>query len=1075
MEGKHNMKKILYAILLLSALVVLADETWGKFRIRNDGTVQFENLNFQTTVMFRPKWLSTAIVNPVLKKTEKQIRFHGSLEVPGQDMTGVYEYSCTSEPSGGFRFSGSLTFPAPLPINTAHLGFSVPLGTLVEYDGKCIALPEVYKKTVVAQKNCRELKLYIPGGMVLEIRDAFRFVIQDNRAFRKNSNNFSFRILYKTLRKQQELKLNCSINAYPVKSRIVDITKAANRGFRDDFAEDGKGGWTDQGAGHDLRMVPAGIMKYEQIPFRIVDEKKHPGRTVIAVAGEDRSIPVAEAVLELPENDAKGLSLLHTSAWTPPEFGEMTVQYADGSQQKIPVTGTKECGNWCNPQNRSNGYVLWRGFTTQNVVGLYVSSFKLTGKKPRRIVFRITDPKAVWLIAGVTLNGEYVPVRFQQEQEVIVREGKEWAPLKFKSEIPEGSALDFSFLLDAPAGKYGRIIAAPDGRLVYENLPEKTVRLWGENICQYALRHDKPVFRSLAEYFARMGVNLIRLHHHDNDLVAPGSETGTDLNYEHLDRLEYFVAEMKKNGIYVTTDLFTSRKVNYARIPELRELLKTRKNPGKNLYKVLLPFSDAALEDWKAFVRNWMTHRNPYTGMTWAEDPVLVYLNLVNEDNVSISWNYCGLGPFLQEKFDLWTKANALPASKISNSNRDFRRFLDEAHSACYRKMMDFLRNECGVKAMLTSHNFYSDVPVTILRNQFDLVDDHLYGDHPSAWGLPQGYSQGNSLISMGGIARQFSSSRIFGKPFSVTEFSFPAPNIYRAAWGPLMGAYAAFQDWNALTRFAYGFSTVNSTPRRIINDFESANEPMTQFSDRIFAALFLRGDVTPAPEKVALKLPDFYRTKHAEYGFPGDFQMLGLITRTGSVIRDEQIPDGADLFPHISNEEIRRRWRTALEKRVAVSSTDELMLDGNKGVFRVDTPRTQCITLPGGSASTGALSVGKVNTFTTVAVISLDGKPLKETRSAVLFHLTDVCNSNIRFANEQKTVVLNKGTLPLLFRRGSAEVSLAADRPFTVTALDCDGVIKGTIPGTVEDGHFRFTLKNDRFPGGVMVYHLTR
>ena len=172
MEGKHNMKKILYAILLLSALVVLADETWGKFRIRNDGTVQFENLNFQTTVMFGPKWLSTAIVNPVLKKTEKQIRFHGSLEVPGQDMTGVYEYSCTSDTSGGFHFSGSLTFPAPLSINTAYLGFSVPPGTLVVCDGKRIALPEVYKEIIVAQKNCRELKLYIPGGMVLEIRDA---------------------------------------------------------------------------------------------------------------------------------------------------------------------------------------------------------------------------------------------------------------------------------------------------------------------------------------------------------------------------------------------------------------------------------------------------------------------------------------------------------------------------------------------------------------------------------------------------------------------------------------------------------------------------------------------------------------------------------------------------------------------------------------------------------------------------------------------------------------------------------------------------------------------------------------
>lgn len=1071
------MKKILYAILFFSVSVVLTAGTRNGFQFRDNGVIQFENISFQTTVMFGPKWNSTAIMNPILKENGEQVHFLSNLEVPGQNMTGAYEYFCSPGKSAGLRFSGMLTFPSPLPINMAYLGFSIPLGTLVYYDGKPIALPpNVCKKALVAQKSCRELKLYIPGGMILKIQGAFRFVVQDNRIFRKNSNDFAVRILYDTVRKREKLKLDCTLHVYPVKSRIVDLTEAANRGFRDEFANDGKGGWTDQGAGHDLRMVPAGIMKYGQIPFRIVDERKSPGRTVIAVAGENRSIPVAEAVLELPENDAKGISLLHASAWTPLEFGEMTVQYADGSQQKIPVTGTTECGNWCNPQNRSNGYVLWRGFTTQNVVGLYASSFKLTGKKPRRITFRITNPDAVWLITGVTLNEEYVPVRFQQDQEVIVREGKEWGRLKFKSEIPEGSALDFSFLLDAPAGKYGRITAAPDGRLVYEKRPEKTVRLWGENICQYALRHSKPVFRSLAAYFARMGINLIRLHHHDKDLVAPDSETGTDLNYEHLDRLEYFVAEMKKNGIYVTTDLFTSRKVHLDRIPELRPVLKTRKNFNPSvLYKAILPFSDAALEDWKTFVRNWMTHRNPYTGLTWAEDPVLVYLNLVNEDNVSLWWNRCGLGPFFQEKFDLWAKANGLPPSKVSNSNRNFRRFLDEAHSVCYRKMMDFLRNECGVKAMLTSQNFYSDIPVTILRNQFDLVDDHLYADHPSSWELPQGYSQGNSLISMGGIARQFTSSRIFGKPFSITEFSFAAPNIYRAAWGPLMGAYAAFQDWNALTRFAYGFSTVNSTPRRIINDFESANDPMTQFSDRIFAALFLRGDVTPAPDKIALKLPDFYRLENGNFGFPSDFQMLGLITRTGSVIRDDQVPAGADLFPRITNPEIRRRWRDALEKRVAVSSTDELILDGNKGVFRVGTLRTQCVTLPGGEASTGFLSVRNADTFTTVAVISLDGKPLVETKSAVLFHLTDVCNSNIRFANERKTVVLNKGTLPLLFRRGSAEVSLAADRPFTVTALDCDGAVKGTVPGTVKDGRFCFMLKNDRFPGGVMAYHLTR
>ena len=1071
------MKAFLSAAFLLLAFSILAGG-WGEFKFKKNGAMQFDNIEFQSNVMFGPKWSSTAITNPVLKKTENRVDFHSNLEVYGKDMTGSYDYICSPAAPGTIRFSGTLKFPEPLAINTAHLGFAVPLGTLVYFDGKQILLPEVCRETIVAHKFCKELKLVIPGGKILEIRGNFRIVVQDNRVFKKSHNNFSFRISYSQVQKQKELKLDCTIKAYSVKSQTVDITKAANRGFKDDFADDGKGGWTDQGAGHDLRMIPAGIMKYERIPFRVVDEKKFPGRTVIAVAGTERSIPVEEVSLDLPDNNAKGLSLLHTSAWTPPKFGELTVTYADGSTQKIPVTGTKECGNWCNPQNRSNGYVLWRGFTTQNEVGLYVSSFKLNGKKPKRLTFRITDRRAVWLVAGVTLNDIYVPVQFRQEQEVIVREGKEWARLDFKSGIPKGSALDFSFLLDAPAGKYGRIIAAPDGRLVFEKHPEKTVRLWGENICQYALRHSKPVFQSLAEYFARMGINLVRLHHHDNDLADPNSANSTDLNYEHLDKLEYFVAELKKNGLYITTDLFTSRKVKPGdHIPEIQELLKDKKvsNPVVP-FKTLIPFSEEAFNNWKTFARNWMTHRNPYTGMTWAEDPVLVYVNLVNEDNITIWWNSCGLAPYLQKKFDQWTKENGLPQSTIANSNRNFRRFLDEAHTACYRKMTDFLRNECGMKAMLTSHNFYSDIPVTILRNQFDLVDDHLYAGHPSTWGLPQGYSQGYAIRSMGGIARQFTSSRIFGKPFSVTEFSFPAPTVTRAEWGPLMGAYAAFQDWNALTRFAYGFSTVNSTPRRIINDFESANEPMAQFSDRIFSALFLRGDVAAAQKKVALKLPgNFYETRNQDRGFPGDFQMLGLIAKTGSVIQENQIPAGADLYPNVTDREIRKRWQDALKKRIAVSSTNELTLDGNLGVFKVDTPRSQCITLPEGGASTSLLSVKNANTLATVAVISLDGKPLKETASAVLFHLTDVCNSNIRFANEMKTMLLHKGNLPLLIRRGSADVSLTAERPFKITALNCDGVPKGEIRGRLANGKFSFQVKTDSFPGGVMAYHLTR
>ena len=43
----------------------------------------------------------------------------------------------------------------------------------------------------------------------------------------------------------------------------------ANRALADDLYEDGKGGWTDQGPGSDLRTFPTGAQTFKQIPFKI--------------------------------------------------------------------------------------------------------------------------------------------------------------------------------------------------------------------------------------------------------------------------------------------------------------------------------------------------------------------------------------------------------------------------------------------------------------------------------------------------------------------------------------------------------------------------------------------------------------------------------------------------------------------------------------------------------------------------------------------------------------------------------------------------------------------------------------
>ncbi|MDD7750332.1 MAG: hypothetical protein PUK77_01340 [bacterium] len=49
----------------------------------------------------------------------------------------------------------------------------------------------------------------------------------------------------------------------------------------------------------------------------------------------------------------------------------------------------------------------------------------------------------------------------------VAKAGKDWKAFTYRRDVLPGSALDFSARLDAPAGKYGPVIAGPDGQFVF--------------------------------------------------------------------------------------------------------------------------------------------------------------------------------------------------------------------------------------------------------------------------------------------------------------------------------------------------------------------------------------------------------------------------------------------------------------------------------------------------------------------------------------------------------------------------------------------------------------------------------
>jgi beta-galactosidase len=67
------------------------------------------------------------------------------------------------------------------------------------------------------------------------------------------------------------------------KCRVIPLEKYVTTSFRDDIADDRKGGWTDQGK-NDFRDVKTGMTTAAGIPFRIIDPAQNNGNPVLCCA-----------------------------------------------------------------------------------------------------------------------------------------------------------------------------------------------------------------------------------------------------------------------------------------------------------------------------------------------------------------------------------------------------------------------------------------------------------------------------------------------------------------------------------------------------------------------------------------------------------------------------------------------------------------------------------------------------------------------------------------------------------------------------------------------------------------------
>ena len=224
---------------------------------------------------------------------------------------------------------------------------------------------------------------------------------------------------------------------------------------------------------------------------------------------------------------------------------------------------------------------------------------------------------------------------------------------------------DISATLPSPAGKFGRV-CVKDGHLF---TGDQRLRLFGCDFTAGACFPDHDTADKVSARMAKFGLNVVRFHFLDSvwgtvRLINYDSGDSHNWNADSLDRLDYFIAKLREHGIYANLNLLVGRRFG----------LNDGVDGGINKleWKVAHAvgfFYQPHLEAQKQYARQLLSHRNPYTKLTYAEDPAVATVEINNENGLIHTWMGGGFNA-LPEPFagDLSRQWNAWLAARYPNT-----------------------------------------------------------------------------------------------------------------------------------------------------------------------------------------------------------------------------------------------------------------------------------------------------------------------------------------------------------------------------------------------------------------------
>ena len=139
-----------------------------------------------------------------------------------------------------------------------------------------------------------------------------------------------------------------------------------------------------------------------------------------------------------------------------------------------------------------------------------------------------------------------------------------------------------------------------------------------------------------------------------------------------MDTLDWFVAELKKRGIYTNLNLNVGR--NFRKGDGVRD------HEYLGMAKVVNYFDEQVQMLHREYATQLLTHRNPYTGAEYRHEPAVAIVELVNENSLVEAWfSDRLLGKNTQKNPGTWAD---IPASYAEQLTEKYNRWLQETLTA---------------------------------------------------------------------------------------------------------------------------------------------------------------------------------------------------------------------------------------------------------------------------------------------------------------------------------------------------------------------------------------------------------